>query len=94
MKFTNPSPKTLFFCWLALMALTIGTMLSGHATSDIALSDLLILALGLITWVKAMVILRYYLNLRAASRGWNRAFSSYLFVVLGIIMAIFIVGKL
>ncbi|VAV99809.1 hypothetical protein MNBD_ALPHA01-1449 [hydrothermal vent metagenome] len=90
MKFRNPSTKTLITCWLALMLLTIGTMITGRVTSEVALSNILIISLGFITWFKSMLILRYYLNLASASRGWNKAFNSYLFVVLGIIMVIFL----
>lgn len=93
MKFKNPSTRTLILCWVVLMALTIGTMLSGRVTSEFSLSAALILSLGLITWFKSMLILRYYLNLRTASKGWNQAFNSYLFIVLGIIMLIFLLGK-
>ncbi len=93
MNFKNPDYRTLFLCWLALMALTAGTMLTGHAATDQTLSDLLVVSLGLITWVKAMVILRYYLNLRSASRSWNKAFFSYIFLVLGTITVIFILGR-
>ncbi len=90
MKFKNPSIRTLIFCWLALMILTIGTMISGRVTSDVALSSVLIITLGFITWFKSMIILRYYLNLASASTGWNKTFNSYLFAVLGIIMLIFL----
>ena len=90
MKFKNPSIRTLIFCWLALMVLTIGTMVSGRVNSDVALSSILIISLGFITWFKSMIILRYYLNLASASKGWNKAFNSYLFIVLGIIMLIFL----
>lgn len=93
MKFKNPSTRSLIFCWLALMILTIGTMVSGRVTSDVSLSNILIITLGFITWFKSMLILRYYLNLKNASSGWNKAFNSYLFVVLGIIMLIFLLGK-
>ncbi|PCI33553.1 MAG: hypothetical protein COB54_04440 [Alphaproteobacteria bacterium] len=93
MNFKNPSTRTLILCWVVLMALTIGTMMSGRATSDAALTAGLVLSLGLITWVKSMLILRYYLNLRTASKGWNKGFNIYLFIVLGIIMLIFLLGK-
>ncbi|MBL4895135.1 MAG: cytochrome C oxidase subunit IV family protein [Emcibacter sp.] len=93
MKFQNPNIRTLVFCWLALMILTIGTMLSGRVTSEVALSATLIISLAAITWFKSMLILRYYLNLRTASKGWNKAFNSYLFIVLGIITLIFLLGK-
>ena len=74
MTFKNPSTRTLILCWVVLMALTIGTMISGRATSDTALTAALVLSLGLITWVKSMLILRYYLNLRTASKGWIKGF--------------------
>ncbi len=90
MKFKNPDTKTLITCWLALVLLTIGTMTTGRITSEVALSNILIISLGFITWFKSMLILRYYLNLASASRGWNKVFNSYLFVILGIIMVIFL----
>lgn len=93
MKFISPDRRTLTLCWLVLIALTVGTMISGRVTSEAALSAFLIVSLGIITWFKSMLILRYYLNLRSASKGWNKAFNSYLFVVLGIITAIFLIGK-
>lgn len=94
MKFKSPPAPTLLICWLILMALTVGSMLSGRVTTDTALSAGLIVSLGIITWFKSMMILRYYLNLRTASSGWNKAFNSYLFVVLGIIITIFLLGKI
>jgi len=93
MKFISPDRRTLTICWLVLMALTVGTMISGRVTSEVALSAFLIISLGIITWFKSMLILRYYLNLKSASKGWNKAFNSYLFIVLGIITAIFLIGK-
>lgn len=93
MKFKSPSPRLLTICWLILMGLTVGTMFSGQVTMQTSLSALLIVTLGLITWFKSMLILRYYLNLRTASSGWNKALNSYLFIVLGIITTIFLLGK-
>jgi len=93
MKFISPDRRTLTICWLVLMALTVGTMISGRVTSEVALSAFLIISLGIITWFKSMLILRYYLNLKSASKGWNKAFNIYLFIVLGIITAIFLIGK-
>ena len=75
------------------MGLSVGTMISGQVTSQASLSAFLIVTLGLITWFKSMMILRYYLNLRTASAGWNKAFNSYLFIVLSIITVIFLLGK-
>lgn len=93
MNFKNPSTRTLIICWLILIGLTIGTMTSGQVTSITALSPLLIITLAIITWFKSMLILRYYLNLANASKGWNKAFNSYLFIILGIITLIFLLGK-
>ena len=93
MKFNNPSTQNLILCWLILMIFTIGTMLSGRAISGGVLSGVLIISLGFITWFKSMLILRYYLNLKSASKGWNKAFNSYLFIVLGVITLIFLLGK-
>ena len=75
------------------MGLTIGTMISGQVTSMAALSAPLIITLGIITWFKSILILRYYLNLASASKGWNKGFNSYLFIILAIITLIFLLGK-
>jgi len=93
MIFKNPSIRTLMICWIILIGLTIGTMMTGRVMTDTSLSGLSIIALGVITWVKSMLILRYYLNLKSASRGWNKVFNSYLFIILGIITLIFLLGK-
>ena len=94
MNFKSPSLRSLLLCWLVLLILTLGTMISGRVTSNISLTTLLIISLGLITWFKTLLILRYYLNLKSASKGWNHAFGGYLFVLLGLITLIFLTGKL
>lgn len=94
MIFKNPSRRLLVFCWVLLVLLAVGTLFSGQATSLNRLPPLLILSLGILTWVKAMLVLRYYLNLKSASRGWNRAFNSYLFIILAILTSIFVLGKI
>ncbi len=93
MKFENPNYFILATCWITLVALTIGTMITGRVTSEASLSMSLILSLAVITWFKSMLILRYYLNLRTASKGWNKAFLIYLFFIIGTISLIFLLGK-
>ncbi|WP_339863525.1 cytochrome C oxidase subunit IV family protein [Paremcibacter congregatus] len=93
MNFQSPPPRALVFCWLFLLLLTLASMFSGQATRLITLSAPMIFTLGLITWGKALLMLRYYLNLKAASRGWNKAFGGYLFIVTGLLTAIFLIGK-
>lgn len=87
----RPSRKTLAAAWLALMALTIGTMAAGRVTTTSSLGPLSMTALAAITWLKATWILRYYLDLKSAGRGWNTAFTLFLFLLLAIVVAIYVI---
>ncbi len=94
MKFQNPGIKILTICWVILILLTVGTMFSGNVSTTDSLSSPMIILLGVITWFKSMLILRYYLNLQSSTKGWNRAFNFALLVLLSILVAIFLIGKL
>lgn len=59
-----PSRRALILTWALLMALTIGTMLAGRVTTVTTLGPGLLAVLFLVTWAKAGLILRQYLNLR------------------------------
>ncbi len=85
----QPGIRLLARAWAIMMLLTVGTMIAGRVTSDVTLGVAWMVALSAITWGKSLFILRYYLNLRAAEGGWNKAFSSFLFVLLLLILLLF-----
>jgi hypothetical protein len=88
----QPPRRALAAAWALMMALSLGTMLAGRVTLDVALGTLLMLALLAITLMKALAILRVYLNLRAAPAGWTTAFVAYLVLLLAIIMLLYLIG--
>ena len=89
-----PSRTTLLIAWLILMALSVGTLFTGRVSQQTALGPLFVLSLFAITWLKSRFILRYYLNLRAASKGWQVGFAFYIFLLLALIFAIYLGGWL
>ncbi len=94
MHIRQPTRKELIYAWFAMMLLTIGTMIAGHVTSSRSLGILWMSALMLITFFKARYILRYYLNLKAATGGWNSAFNAFLIILLLSILALFAIPAL
>ncbi len=84
----NPSYRLLFIVWLLLLILTAGSIITGHVKMPTHLDDIWIAALFCITAIKAYAILRWFLNLRAASSGWNTLFMAYLIILLSSIFAI------
>lgn len=88
----QPSRKTLITAWFVMMGLSIGTMLAGRVTNDASLGMLFMAILLVVTGIKALWILRTYLNLRAAPMGWNAAFISFFFFLLLIIYGMYLVG--
>lgn len=59
-----PSARSLLAAWALLIVLTLATMVSGRVTQQGSLGLALLIPLLLVTWGKANVILRTYLNLR------------------------------
>lgn len=86
-----PSRKTLIIAWLALMGFSIATMITGRVTNPATLGPALMLALLVVTGFKSLWILRYYLNLRASTRGWNSAFITFLIVMLTLIYGLYLI---
>lgn len=83
-----PKVRTLLLAWAALMALTIGTMVAGRVTDTNSLGVGWMVALGVITWAKAGMILRNYLNLRTAPT-WLDVFMAYLLILLVLVVGLF-----
>ncbi len=94
MQANQPTRRELIYAWVAMMVLTIGTMLAGHVTSTQSLGVIWMSALMLITFLKARYILRYYLNLKAATGSWNSAFNAFLFILLISILGLFAIPAL
>ncbi len=88
----QPTTKTLFIAWLALMAFSVSMMFSGQVTSQGSLGIVFAFVLLVITGLKASWILQYYLNLNASGRGWINAFRTFLFILLTLIFLIFALG--
>ena len=84
-KFKYPSSRTLFIAWLMLIGLTVGTIFTGRVSGVETIGIPWLAALLLVTGFKAFAILRWFLNLRAASAGWNKLFICYLVLLLLII---------
>ena len=59
-----PTSRKLAAAWALLIGLTLATMLSGRVTDHTQLGPALLALLFVVTWFKAGVILRIYLNLR------------------------------
>ncbi len=81
----HPGYRLLTIAWLLLIALTIGTIFTGRVGELEPIGLTWTAALLIVTGFKAFAILRWFLNLRAASSGWNKFFISYLILLLLII---------
>ncbi len=78
-----PSRKSLFIAWALLIALTVGTIFTGRVTYQSTLGVPLFASLLLVTWLKASIILRIYLNLRTVP-----AAADALTILIGLILAV------
>jgi len=78
-----PSRIALTIAWVVLIALTIGKIFTGRVTHQSTLAVPLFAALLLVTWAKAGIILRMYLNLRTVP-----AAADALTILVGLILAV------
>jgi caa(3)-type oxidase subunit IV len=79
------TPRTLLIIWLILMALTIATMIAGKVTNVASLGMMWMAVLMVVTWLKATLILNYFLDLKAATGGWNKGFIAIIVMILLIV---------
>lgn len=82
-----PSRGSLVLAWALLMSLTVGTMFAGRVNTAHQLGPAMLAALFLVTWAKAGVILRQYLNLRTVP-----AAADAMMILIALILAV--VGSL
>lgn len=81
-----PTRRTLVLAWAALMLATTATAYLGKAGVPGALPAAFLGGLAFITWVKAGLILRVYLNLRTAP-----AWADGLMILVGLVLAMILV---
>jgi len=87
---TPPTPRKLALIWLSLMGLGFATILAGKVTSVETVGPLWMLLLMTITWIKANLILRYYLDLNAANRGWSKAFNTLISLIILALLGLYV----
>lgn len=78
-----PSVRTLIVSWALLMALTVATMFAGRVVGTGRLGPAFLAVLFLVTWAKAGIILRQYLNLRTVPSA-----ADALMVLIALILAV------
>jgi len=71
------------------MALTIATMIAGKVTNTVSLGMVWMAVLMAVTWLKATLILNYYLDLKSATGGWNKGFIILAGMILLFVFAIY-----
>jgi len=90
----HSTPRTLTLVWLALMCATGLTMISGRVTDISSIGWLWSSTLLIVTWLKARLILSYFLNLKSATRGWNQVFTFLVTVILLAVFGLYVVTEL
>ena len=85
-------PKTLITVWLALMAAALATMVAGRVTETASPGLVYLGVLMMITWLKAVLVLRYFLDLKAAEKGWFGGFSILTGGILLVVWGVYAAG--
>jgi len=89
----HSTPRTLVIVWLVLMCATSLTMITGRVNDISSIGWLWSSALLAVTWLKARLILSYYLDLKSATKGWNQVFTMLVTIILVIIFVIYVVTE-
>ncbi len=84
------TPRKLTIIWLVLMVLGLATMLAGKVTATEPVGIKWMVILMTITWIKANLILRYYLELDAATGGWSKVFNSLISLIILVLLGLYI----
>ncbi len=90
----NLTPITvrhLFLVWLGLMALSLGTMFVGKVSWVGSLVPVWVSGLLLVTFIKAVLILGHFLELKQAHGPWAKLFISLIAAILLVLLAIYAV---
>lgn len=86
-----PGTRALLLAWGLLIVLTLATMAAGRVLETRHLGAALLGVLFLITWVKAGVILRQYLNLRTVPAAAD-ALMILIALILAIVASLYVLG--
>ncbi len=82
----------LLSVWAVLMLATIATMFSGKVSDITSIGPIWMGLLLIVTYVKATLILGYYLDLKSATGGWNKGFNTLVATILMITYAMYLYG--
>lgn len=86
-----PGTRGLVLAWLGLIVLTLGTMAAGRVMDNRHLGPALLGVLFLVTWFKAGLILRQYLNLRTVPAAAD-ALMILIALILAIVASLYVLG--
>jgi len=86
----HPSTRTLIVIWACLIAATIMTMVAGKVTEVTSIGLVWVGLLMLVTWVKAILIVSYFLNLKAATGNWQQVFTLLIGAIIVIIFVLYV----
>lgn len=85
---------TLTRTWLLLVLLTLGALFAGGAAAGSTPLGLTNVALVLLaSGIKAVQILRHFLDLRQAPAGWQAVFYGYLVLMGGVVLGAYTLSK-
>ncbi|PHR62722.1 MAG: hypothetical protein COA47_02230 [Robiginitomaculum sp.] len=90
----NSAPITirhLFLIWLGLMVLSLGTMIVGKVSTIGPLGPVWVSGLLLVTFIKAVLILDHFLELKQAHGPWAKLFISLIAAILLVLLVIYAV---
>ncbi len=89
---TYPAPATLVTVWLVLMLATLATMIAGKVTEISSIGTIWMGVLMVVTWLKARLILLYFLDLKSATGGWSTGFGALVIFILIALFGLYIIG--
>lgn len=93
---THPTTRRLVMTWIALMGLTLVSMVSARLDMQaqwLALPLWAALLVLVSTGFKAHQVLMIYLNLRVSTPAWKGAFVGLAIVILGLILSGYLVAR-
>lgn len=82
--------RRLVIVWAVLIGLTALTGFAGRVTGQANLTVVFLALLGIVSMIKARLILAHYLDLRRAP-GWNRAFGAVLYALIVLVYGLSVI---